>query len=191
MKKIFLFSTRLRVYWVLMPILALLALCIRFNSKEAGMFMLYPLIILLIGSVIFIFIYFWRAVSLSYDEIRHVGLFSGRDSAVITEGKTLILEKIRGGRLHITLFGNDGVLPELNWMKSTAQAPRDISLFRGKVIWYRYSVKRILSLFGVSGEDCEKILLGDLSRINTEIATVTQDTENGHTKIRVRINKTI
>ena len=191
MKKIFLFSTRLRVYWVLMPLLLLLSLCIRFNSKEAGTFMLYPLIILLIGGMVFICIYFFRAVRLSYDEIRHVGLFSGRDSAVITEGKALILEKIRGGRLHITLFGNDGVLPELSWLKSTTQAPRDISLFRGKVIWYSYSVKRILSFFAVSGEDCKKILLGEISRIDTEIATVTLEAENEPAKIKIRINKTV
>ena len=189
MKSVFLFTTRLRMYWVLLPIAALLSACIAYNTKEAGAFGLYPLIILLCGAILFIFIYFFRAVKISFDEIKSIGAFSGRDSAVITEGKTLILEHLRGGRLQITLFGNDGILPELDWMKSTGDAPRDIALYRGKVIWYRYSVNKILRYFGFNKEDILAIRSAECEKVHSNIATATLDKENGN--INVKINKTV
>ena len=189
MKSLFLFGTKLRMYWVILPIALLLAICIRYNSESDALLMLFPLITVLILGIIFIFIYYFRAVRISYDEIRHVGLFSGRDSAIINEGKTLILKRLGGNRLQITLFGNDGILPELDWLKSTGDAPRDISLFRGKVIFYKRSAVKIMQYFGLTATECNQILAGELCEIKTELSFVTRDTENGD--IYIRIDKTI
>lgn len=177
------------MYWVLLPLIALLTACIYYNHSSSGLLKLYPLIFLLIAGMVFIFVYFYRAVKISYDEIKYIGRFSSRDSAIINAGKTLILKKLRGNRLQITLFGNDGVLPDLDWMKSTGESPRDISLFRGKVIWYNHSVKRILRYFDFDNAACNQILSGEVKELSSTLATVTVDSESE--TINIRINKTI
>ena len=55
-------------------------------------------------------------------------------------------------------MGNDGVTADLDWLKSTGDAPRDISLFRGKAIGGNKTVRRIMRFFEIPNEDIEKAL---------------------------------
>ena len=91
MKNTFLFCSRLRVYWCEIPIVGILLLCIKYNDYSEGLYKLYLLMAFSALASIFILIYFFRAIKLSFEEIRYIGLFSSRDSAIITEGKTIIL----------------------------------------------------------------------------------------------------
>ena len=190
MKKIYLFSTRLVYFWSLAPLFVLLGFSIANNNEKAGVLRLYPLIFLTVAAIIFICIYLFRAVRLSYDEIRHIGRFSKREVAEINEGKILILERIRGNRLQITLFGNDGVLPEFDWMKTTGDIPRDIPLFRARAIWYRYSTIKMLRYFGLTKDECLKVMNGDITEITNNIVTVTYEYENDAI-IKIKVNKTV
>ena len=104
MKSVFLFRTKFRMYWVLLPLLALLLASIYYNRFADNLLKLYPIITVTICGMIFILIYFFRGIKISYDEIRDVGLFSGHDSAIINEGKTLIFKiKKRGQSLVLFL----------------------------------------------------------------------------------------
>lgn len=191
MKKIFLFCTKLRVYWVELPLIALLSVCIHYNQFSDGLMKLYPLIITLILGMVFILLYFFRVIKISFDEIRYIGLFTSRDSSVITEGKTLIIKELRRGRLEITLFGNDGVLPELDWLKSTGEAPRDISLFRGVTIGGKRTVRRILTFFGVPKEDTDKLLLSESFSGKYPIADITSESADGKKTVKLTVTKTV
>ena len=192
MKKIFLFCTRLRMYWVLLPIAALLGACIAYNEHADNLLKFYPLIILSIAAIIFIFIYFFRVISVSYDEIRYIGLFTSRDSAMINEGKTIIVERVgRAKKFAISLFGNDGVVADLDWLKSTGDAPRDISLFRGKATGGDAAIRRLLLYFGASKELSETILRGIEATADCELTSIEHTVTDEKSTIKIHINKTV
>ena len=109
---------------------------------------------------------------------------------MIDEGKTLILKEMGRGRVKITLFGNDGVLPGFSWAESTGEAPRDISLFRGKTIGGRRSIIRIMKYFGVASEDFGAVFSGSFER-DYALVTVTSELRDNLCEIKIRINKTV
>ena len=190
MKKTFLFCTRLYYYWVLLPLIFLLAVCIDSNSDATNLLKLYPLIVLTVLGMVFILIYFFRAIEISYSEIKYLGLFSSRDSAIINEGKTLILTPIGRGRIKVTLFGNDGVLPDFSWAKSTGDSPRDISLFRGKTIGGKRSCRKIMKFFGVDTCDFNDIFKGGFNKEYDIVSVSSEECPEG-TEIRITITKTV
>ena len=191
MKSIFLFSTRLRVYWVEIPIILLMTVTLHYNTHSEALFGLYPLIVFCALAMVFVLIYFFRGIQISMDEIRYVGLFSSRDKAMINEGKTLIIDIMRGGRLNITLFGNDGVTAGLDWLKGDG-TPRDIDLFRGKAIGGRLAARRVLEFFSVESDAIEALIKDeDEVRFDYELVTASAEMIDGHRRINLRINKTI
>ncbi len=179
------------MYWVELPLAALLTACLFYNRYADGFMKLYPLIIALTVGMAVILVYYFRGIRISYDEIRYIGLFTSRDSAVITEGKTLIIKELPHGKLEITLFGNDGVLPELDWVKSTGDAPRDISLFRGKTIGRRRTVAKVMSYFGVPKDEAADLLLQDSFSSVYPIAEVSGEVQDGKMTVRIKITKTV
>ena len=191
MKSVFLFRTKFRMYWVLLPLLALLLASIYYNQFADNLLKLYPIITVTICGMIFILIYFFRGIKISYDEIRDVGLFSGRDSAIINEGKTLIFKIKKRGRVDITLWGNDGVTADLDWLKSTGDAPRDISLFRGKTIGGKRAVKRVLKYFEVPDFDIVRILLNEEFEKDYSIVSVKCEAEDDCKIINIKMNITV
>jgi len=191
MKSVFLFCTKLRVYWCELPLFLLLALCIIYNEHSTGLYGLYLLGILCVAAIIFVFIYFFRAIAISFDEIRYIGLFSSRDRAVITEGKTVIIRVLGKRKLRITLFGNDGVNPGFDWMKATQNAPRDICLFRGKTIGGQGAIKRVLKFFGADACDFESILTEKSFSKSYENVTVTASIVDDAREIKIRMDKTV
>ena len=190
MKGVFLFCSRLRVYWCEIPLAFLLTVCFIFNSKVDTLFRLYPLITVTIASMIFIFIYFFRMIRISYDEIRYIGRFSSRDAAVIVEGVVLSLELCERGKIRLSLIGNEGTLPGFDWIKSTGDAPKDISLFRGRAIGGAAAIGRVLRFFGAGKDESERFLKEDFER-TYENVTVTSCVENEKRKIKIRMNKTV
>ena len=179
------------MYWVLLPLLILLGAACYYNQFADNFLKLYPIITVTVGGIIFIVIYFFRGIKISYDEIRDVGLFSGRDSAMINEGKTLILKRVKHGRVEITLFGNDGVTAGLDWLKSTGEAPRDISLFRGKAIGGNKTIRRIMRFFEIPEEDIEKALSDNEFSCDRTLASVRREEIDECAVINIIINKTV
>ena len=161
MKFVFLFCSKLRVYLTELPVVLLLAVAIHYNDGSDALFKLYPLQIFLVLAILFILVYFFRAITITYDEIRYHGLFSSRDSAVINKDKTLIITMKPGRRLAVELFGNDGKLPALDWLKDDDTPPVDIFLFRGKAVGGERSVRSVLKYFGVAEQDLGAVFTED------------------------------
>ena len=190
MKKIFLFSTKLAYYWVLLPFTALFILCLVFNDNTDHYLKLYPLMAVSVIGIIVTLVYFFRGVLISYEEIKEVGRFSSHDTALINKGKTLILYKENHSRVRVILFGNDGIKPELSWMKSTQDAPKDISLFRAHTLGGNGTIKRVLKYFGADEGDFATILNEDCE-IKYADVTVTSILENDVRKIYIKMDRTI
>ena len=157
MKKRFLFCTEAWLYFIEIPPIFLLVMSFIYTGRVNKPYGLIPLILVLIAFIIFVFIFFFRFISLSFGEVKCIGPFSSRDSAVINEGKKLILTLKKAGRIDVALFGNDGMPP----MYEGIDEPIDIYLFRGKAIGGRAALSRVLRYYGVSKEDISRVLSGD------------------------------
>ena len=174
MKSIYFFCTKPWIYLTELPVLFMLWVAMIFNGQSEEIFKFYPLIIALSAAVIFIFVYFFRVISISYDEIRYHGLFSSRDSATIEENKTLVISVKPKFRLGFELYGDIGKEPIFDWMKAENAEHRDICVFRGKAIGGKSSALRTLKFFCVSTDDLNKCLddgyfyEDNAIRVNTE-----------------------
>lgn len=155
MKKVFLFSSRLTVYLTEIPVLALLAFVISVHDTAPSVVKYYPLEIFLGAVAILIVLYFFRAVTITKDEIRALGLFSSRDKVTIEEGKTLVFTLASKKRMTVALYESSDGTPSLPWAADVAS---EINLFRARTRGNQKAVRRALILFGVSKEEAEAVL---------------------------------
>ena len=189
-KSLFLPSNFLRPIIVALPQAALLVGAILMNDTVDTLMRLYPLMAACVLGIIFTFVYFFKAVVLSKDEIKYIGPFSSRDSAVINEGKTLILTKKPKGKLAIDLFGNDGVNASLDWLKSETTV-RDVYLFKGKVLGGALAARSVLKFFGVSVTDAVALLGNSELTLDYPDYTLTSRDSDGEREIRIKFKKTL
>ena len=188
MKHVFLFSTRVYLFLIELPLILMLTLSIIFNGRADGFLKLYPLIVTLSVAIVIIFLYFFRGIRIKFDEIRDVGLFSERDRVVINKGKTLILTKLNRGKLKVELFGCDGKAG-LDWLKD--EEPKEIYLYRGKAIGKDRAIFRILKFFAVDSEDLARITEEDGFDKSYEFVTVKSKITEESTEIRIMIDETV
>ena len=135
----------------------MLCLAIRYNYAVDSVVHLYPLIVVLSLFAIFILLYFFRAIIISEEEIRSIGVFSSRDSVILNEGKTLILTQKAHGRLGVAVFGNDGTPPALSWAQNEDYELIDIFMYRERAIGGEGAIRRVLTYFGVPTEEADKV----------------------------------
>ena len=190
MKSLFLFSTKVQYFLGEIPVIALLIASIVKNEDSNTALKLYPLIIGSAAAAIFIALYFFRAVTLSYSEIKHVGLFSRREKAMINAGKTLIITEKRHGKLNVVLFGNNGLPPIYSDPDADEIKPVDIHLFDGRVLGRDHTLKRILRFFSLEREDIETLLGGD-GEITLDFLKATSSTVETGREISLNFTKTI
>ena len=192
MKATYIFASRLRAFWVLLPMAAILIISICFNNDADGLVKLYPLILFSIGGIIFTFVYLFRFISVSYSEIKYIGRFTSRDSATVNEGKTLVIDLLEKNRVSIQLWGNEGYNPEIKWLTNESGEVDDICLFRGKAYGNENIAVKLLTYFGVPDtSDIERILKEDGFTKSYENVTVTSLTELEHRQIRIKFDKTV
>ena len=151
------------MYWVMLPMAFILALSIIYTPYATGWLKLYPLMLVSAGGIVFMFIFYFRLIRINWTEVKDIGRFSPRDSAVINEGKSLVLVPQRGGRVKVYLYGKDG-LPELDWMRDQTTDPSVICMYRGRTQGGKRAVRRVLRYFGASDADVKAIL----SEVGTE-----------------------
>ncbi len=189
MKKLYLFCTNPLYYWVLLPLAVVLGVSIYYNDGASNLLKLYPLIVVSSGAIIFTLIYLFRLVEIRYDEIKNIGLFSGRDKAVITKGKTLSLLISPHSRIKVLLYGNDGKNAELDWMRG--EPVRDTCQFRCKVIGGKGTIKRILGFFGADDSVIKSLIKEDSFTKRLENVTVSNEKTEEYLKINIKIELTI
>ena len=190
MKPIYIYASRLRAFWVLLPMSLVLTLSLRYNSASTQLLKLYPLIIFSIGAIIFTFVYLFRFIAISYSEIKYIGRFTSRDCVTINEGKTLVIELLDKSRVSIRLHGNEGYNPEIKWLTESGDGS-DICIFRGRAYGNETIAIRILYHFGVDAGDIEKILSDDGFDATYENVSVTALTEDSHRQIKIHFDKTV
>lgn len=192
MKRITFFSTRLWVYLFDLPIIALLTAALLLQRRDTSLLRFIPLEILLFACIIMLPVYFFRAVTVSRDEVRDRGFFSARDRAVMNRGKTLILTLSTRRRLGIALFGNDGQTPALDWLKNDPNyVPMDIYLFRANTLGGRRRVRRLLTLLDLSGEDADALLSLSAPIRETDTVRATVEKKNEICEIRLYFKETL
>ena len=153
--KIFMFGTRLRVFLTEIPLLVLLAIVISVHDSAPSIVKFYPLEILIGGVMVFIVIYFFRAIVIKKDEIRMLGRFSSRDRATIEEGKTLVLTLAARKHLTVELYESADSAPALPFAGEHAGR---INLFRERTLGDKRNVRLVLLCFGLTAEEADAIL---------------------------------
>ncbi len=191
MKKITLFGTGWLMYLTELPLIALLLICINYNSGVETVFKLYPLIFALTGGIIFIFIYLYRTIDISYDMIRAGGRFSSREKAIITKGKTLLITMYTRGKLKIELFGYDEKPPMLDWAIDEDYQNIEVNLFRDRAVGGAASVRRVLKFFDVPDEDIEALLEADNFAKSYKSIELSSERKNEIKEIRINFTETL
>ena len=187
MKNIYLFCSKIWVYLTEIPVIVLLWVTLSYNNESEDLFKFYPLIVFLCVAIIFIFVYFFRLISLSYDEVKFHGLFSSKDSAFISEGKTLTVELSRAKTIRIKLFDDAAKEPAFEWMKAEDVVHRDVCVFRGKAIGGAATVKKILRFYGVGEANAANATLDGFEYEDENILAFTKnDGECAVTKIKFK-----
>ena len=190
MKKTFLFCTRLRFYLTEIPPVALLIIAIAQNSNADGFFKLYPLIAVLSLGIIMIFLYFFRLIFISNEEIESVGIFSSRDHAIIDSGKTLTTIIKSDGQIKVEL-SEKCANSSFSWNKDNDSPLSDINIYRERAVGGKRAVKRILKYFSVPQDDYLSILNDEKFEKAYENFNIKAFDENKERYINIEFTKTI
>ena len=189
MKGIFLQSTKFWVYLIEIPVIILLSLALRFNGKVDSPLGLIPLIVFCILLMAFIFVYFFRGIYLSYEEIRMMGLFSSKDRALIAKDKELVISVRTKGRVRLELFGTNEE-PTLEWLKDES-VNGSINLFRETAVGGVGTVRKILKFFEIPSEDFEALLGEGEAKFDYELIEVCASTPDEERQIRIKFKETV
>lgn len=151
---------------------------------------LYPLIVFSSLLILFTFVFFFRVVLLSKEEIKMIGPFSSKDSSVINEGKTLIITRRSAGRISLDLYGNNGVNADLDWLRDV-HTIRDIYLFKSNVVGGAGAIKSILLFFGISKEDADSLVSAREAYKEYPDYTVSVSSPDEKQELRIKFTNTI
>lgn len=185
-KHLYLSSTKWGYYLFLLPLALWFALALYYNRYAEGALRYYPMLIAVAGMMVMVFLFFFRLVKLSYDEIRTVGRFSTRDRVILAEGKTLVITLRPHGMLGVDVYGHDGEVAALEWLRDTE--PTDLRQLHTRAVGGAKALRRILAFYRVTGYD-ESALLDPAAAPYTfaaECATLTAETVNERRTVRVR-----
>lgn len=190
MKKLFLFGTKLYVYLIELPIIAVLVLAINHNGKATNLLKLYPLIVFCCLAIAFIAIYFFNSVTVSYAKIKQIGLFSSRDSAIITKDRTIVLTYLSRRRMRIELFALQES-PSFEWALSESFVPHEACVFRERVIGNDMTAKRVLRFFKASEKEIKELLSSENLEIKNEKIEYSALVYDEKKQIKIKFNEVI
>lgn len=186
MKNIFLFCTKWYVFLTELPLIYLFVLTVDLHGQSKELLGFYPLEIVLVFFIFFILVYFFRVVGLSHDEVRMYGLFSSREKAMIREGDTLVLTVLPRRRLRVELFGTDGGVPALEWLREEGRVPQDVNLFRGKANGGLRTVARILRFYDVPSDEITSLLAAERERRDYETVALSVEKKEESFEVRLK-----
>lgn len=190
MKTIFLFCTKPWVYLTELPLMVMLFIAVALNDKSEELLKYYPLIIFLSLLIVFIAVYFFRMLSISFEEIRYHGLFSSKDQAFIKEKRTLVISVCPRHTLRLELFGDAAEEPAFDWMKAEDVMHREVCLFRGSAVGGKRNAEKTVAYFLAEGESAEGCLK-DGYAYEDEAITVSTEQKNEITEIRISFKITV
>ncbi len=183
MKRIYLSSTKWFYFLTELPLLAVLTGAILFNGQVTSPVRLYPMITVFIGLVIFDFLYFFRLVRFSYEDIRTIGRFSSRDKVLLVTGKTLVLTQLPHHKLRLAVMGNDGEAG-LSWLQD--DEPQPFCQLRAIMVGGKDTALRILAYYKMEGIDAQALFAADTPyELQTDMGTLSAATVNERRELRL------
>lgn len=189
MKSIFLFSTRFRYFLTEIPPSILLIISIKYNAGVDALMKLYPLIIILSGIIIFIGMYFFRGVKINFEEIKCIGLFSSKESAVINANKTLYISILPKRKILLELYGANDDFETYAWLKS--EEGTQINLFRAKALGNSSTVRKVLSYFDIEAEYIENAIKSENFSADCKKIKLTTETINNQKTFVIYFKETV
>ncbi len=190
MKKTFLFCTKPIFFLTEIPPLVLLIIAISQNNQADGFLKLYPLIAVLCICITMIFLYYFRLISISFEEIQTVGVFSSRDHAIIDKGKTLTAIIKPNGYVKIEL-SEKVANSSFSWSRDNELPLTDMNLYRERAIGGKGAVVRILKYFSVSREDQNNVFTEKKFEKVYENFILTSSLEDGERHISIEFTQTV
>jgi hypothetical protein len=134
--------------------------------------------------------YFFRMIIISTEEIKCIGAFSSKDSAIINKDKSLIMSLNQKGKITVRLYGNNGT-PTFNWANNENYKSVDIDIFREKAIGGTKSIARVLRYFEVPEEDILEIISKNEYEKIYENFILTKSTNDKILTFKLKFSKTI
>lgn len=189
MKKTFLFCTKIWFYLTELAPITLLLIALSYNDDMDEGLRLYPLIVFSIACIIFIFLYFFRLIIISKEEIRTAGLFSSRDVAVVEKDTTLKITLRAHRRIDVELFGKRKA-PDFSWSKKE-DTDEQVRLFHERAVGGKMDAKRILAYFGISGEDVKSLLTLDAHECSYSYFVAESRADESCREISISFTKTV
>lgn len=190
MKTIYLFCTKPWLFLTEVPVVALFWIAVKFNKYSDLPVKFYPLIFTSAFFIIFIMLYFFRAISISYDEIRCHGLFSSRDNALISENKTLTIALHPHSNLKLELYEDASKNPAFEWMKASDVMHRDVCIFRARAIGGKKSIQKILKFYTLPEESLADATTPGFTH-ESDAIKVTTVAENEVLKVNIKFKITM
>lgn len=187
-KKVYLFCTNPILFLSEIPPLALLIVSIMYNTGE-GNGDLFQLIFFLIVAMIFIVLFLFRYMTVSFDELRCRGPFSSRDSAIINKDKILILTLRKNKNLRVELYGNDGEPTMFGEINGTTVI--DYFQFKATAFGGKRSAAKILRFFEVSESDAAKAVSEDGFFVEYKTLCLESTKKENGREIRIRFKETL
>lgn len=189
MKKKHLFCTKIWFYLTEIPLALFLYVACYYNFTSDNPWQFIPLIVILTLVMAFIGIYFFRAITVSFEEIRYRGLFSSRDRAIINKDKTLIITLRPHGNLGIYLYGNDGRPPLFDGLKGEESI--DIYLFRGRAVGGKRTAASLLRYFGIAEADIDAALTQAYHFAQAESVALSSELSEDVKEIKIKFKQTV
>lgn len=189
MKKTYIFCTRWWLFLTEIPPIIILALCIFYNKSVETPQKLYPLIAFCFLVIVFIFLYFFRMISISGEEIRTIGLFSSKDFVIVEKEKTLSFTLMPRRKIRVELYGKSSA-PGFSWIKGDYKES-DINLYRERAIGGKGAIIRVLKFFDIPSDDREMIFKQKDFQKEYESLNITSLTEGENKVVKIYFAKTI
>ena len=178
------------MFFSVIPLGFMLLISIINNNRVSGLLKLYPLIIALSLFIIFIFVYFFRAIGISTEEVRAIGLFSSKEIATVKKDRRITFTIRSKNRLRVELFGKDEK-PAFDWMKEGDFGKNEVRLFSERAVGNARSIKKLLRYFSVPEEDLDAILGEEPFEKEYPDLKVFTETVNEEKKISILFLKTL
>lgn len=189
MKSVILFGTKPLMYLCEVPVLFLLGVSIYFNDKVDGAVGLYPLILACIAGAVFMFLFLFRGILISTEEVRSFGPYSSKDTAIINKDKLLVLTPRAKGKLRVELFGSNDV-PVFDWIDKDDER-REINLYRDTTVGGSNSVGRVLRFFGVTEDRWSVIRDAESYTEEYDFFILTKETTENGVRYLLKFTETV
>lgn len=193
MKKrmVFFSQTRAWVYLFEIPLVALFSIALRYHDRVQVVYKLFPLEIAVGAVILFLPVYFFRIALLTIDEVRTLGAFASRDRSIIKEGQTLVLTRMKKGKLRAELLAKEEG-PVFEWQKNDiTYKPREYCVFRAAGYGGRASLIAALELYGVPANEAKRAVEEEGFTWKSEEITLTSAKSDEGYSVRITFLKTI